>query len=137
MIKIGHGNQGRGPISKKVLSGIKKTQGRKVVDLSRFKEARLNAENLDKTIITEKEMADLDPVHAVYAYAQNKISVLAEQLGGLPELSRLVNAVADAQDEYMPSYPPMSPLTTSYFTCWGFFERNGRVAKRLTESGES
>jgi hypothetical protein len=22
----------------------------------------------------------------------------------------------------MPSFPPLSPLTTSYFTCWGFFD---------------
>jgi hypothetical protein len=123
MIKIKNaGNQGHGPISKKVLSGIEKIQKRKVIDLSQFKEARLSAENLDKTVITDKEMAALDPVHAVYVYAQNKISVLSEQLGGLPELSKLVNAIADAQEEYMPSFPPMSPLTTSYFTCWGFFD---------------
>jgi hypothetical protein len=25
-------------------------------------------------------------------------------------------------DIYMPSGPPMSPLTTSYFSCWGFFD---------------
>ena len=123
MIKIKHGNnQGYGPISQKVLSGIQKIQKRKVIDLSQIKEARLNAENLDKTVITDKKMAGLDPVHAVYVYAQNKISVLSEQLGGLPELSKLVNAIADAQEEYMPSFPPMSPLSTSYFTCWGFFD---------------
>jgi hypothetical protein len=46
---------------------------------------------LDKTVITEKEMANLDPVHAVYVYARNKMSVLSEQLGELPELSRLVS----------------------------------------------
>lgn len=123
MIKIKHSsNQWHGPISQKVLSRIEKIQKRKVIDLSQFKEARLSAENLDKTVITDKEKAALDPVHAVYIYAQNKISVLSEQLGELPELSKLVNAIADAQEEYMPSFPPMSPLTTSYFTCWGFFD---------------
>lgn len=122
MIKIKQSNQGRGPVSQKVLSGIRKTQGRKVVDLSLFKEAKLHAENLDKGVITSEKMADLDPVHAVYAYAQNKISVFVEQLSGLPELAKLTGALADAQEEYMPSYPPMSPLTDSYFTCWGFFD---------------
>ena len=120
MIKIQHSSHG--PISQKVISGIKKTKGRKVVDLAQFKEAKLTAENLDKTIITEKEMADLDPMHAVYAFAQNKLSVFVEQLSELPELSKLVNSIADAQDVYMPSFPPMSPLTKSYFTCWGFFD---------------
>jgi hypothetical protein len=122
MIRIERSNQGRGPISQKVISGITKTKGRKVVDLSRFKEAKLTAENLDKTIITEKEMSGLDPLHAVFAYAVNKMSVFAEQLSEIPELSKLVNSIADAQDEYMPSFPPMSPLAKSYFTCWGFFD---------------
>lgn len=129
MIKIKQSNHGRGPISQKVLSGIRKTQGKKVVDLSQFKEARLNAETLDKTIITEKKMAHLDPVHAVYVYAQNKMSVFVEQLSGLPELSKLTNSLDDAQDEYMPSYPPMSPLTDSYFTCWGFFDLTSGIKR--------
>jgi hypothetical protein len=67
-------------------------------------------------------MSDLDPVHAVYAYAQNKLSVFIEQLSELPELTKLKNSIADAQDEYMPSFPPMSPLAKSCFTCWGFFD---------------
>lgn len=129
MIKIKQGNQGRGPISQKVLSGIRKTQRKKMVDLSQFKEARLNARNLDRTVITEEEMSALDPLHAVYAYAQNKMSVFAEQLGEFPELSRLTNALADAQDEYMPSFPPTSPLTTSYFTCWGFFDLTAGIKR--------
>lgn len=74
-------------------------------------------------------MAALDPVHAVYVYAQNKMSVLSEQLGELPELSKLVNAIADAQEEYIPSYPPMSPLTTSYFTCWKFFDLTAGIKR--------
>ena len=122
MKKIKTANQGSGPIAQKVVSEIRKVRAQKIVDLSQFRQAWLDAESLDKTIITEKEMAALDPVHAVYVYAQNKMSVFSEQLGELPELSKLVNALADAQDEYMPSYPPMSPLTTSYFTCWELFD---------------
>ena len=128
-MKIKYGNQGPGSIAQKVISGIRKTRGRKVVDLSQFQDARLNAENLDKTVITEKEMAALDPVHAVYSYAQNKMSVFSEQLGELPELAKHVNAIADAQDEYMPSYPPMSPLTSSYFTCWELFDLNTGIKR--------
>ena len=129
MIKIKQSNQGRGPISQKVLSGIKKAQGRKVVDLSLFKEAKLHAENLDKGVVTTERMAELDPLHAVYVYAQNKMSVFVEQLSGLPELSKLTDALAAAQDEYMPSYPPMSPLTDSYFTCWGFFDLTSGIKR--------
>jgi hypothetical protein len=33
-----------------------------------------------------------------------------------------VDIVSKAEDLYLPSGPPMSPLTTSYFTCWAFFD---------------
>ena len=31
-------------------------------------------------------------------------------------------AARKADDDYMPSGPPMSPLTKSFFTCWAFFD---------------
>lgn len=49
-------------------------------------------------------------------------------------LSKLADAYAEAQEEYSPSGPPMSPLTTSYFTCWGFFDLCSGGAKRETLS---
>jgi hypothetical protein len=110
------------PISKKVITGLRKSSSKKVIDISEIRDAKIHTENLEKTVITEKDLADLDPLHGIYAYAQNKISVLVEQLSELPTLSKLTNAYADAQDLYMPSGPPMSPLTKSYFSCWGFFD---------------
>jgi len=61
-----------------------------------------------------------DPLNAVYIYVQNKVSVLVEQLSDLPALSKLTNILEQADDIYSPPSPPKSPLTKSYFTCWGF-----------------
>jgi hypothetical protein len=110
------------PISRKVLSGLRKTINRKVIDISELKNAKIHAENLEKSVITEKELSGLDPLHGVYAYSQNKISVFVEQIAELPALSKLTNAYADAEDIYIPSGPSTSPLTKSYFLCWGFFD---------------
>ncbi len=107
---------------KKVLAGLRKTNTRKVIDFSEFKEAKIYSENLEKEIISQKDLSKHDPLHGVYIYAQNKLSVLVEQLGELPALLKLTNAYADAQELYLPSGPPMSPLTASYFTCWGFLD---------------
>jgi len=112
----------QGPISKKVIAGLKKTKNQKVIDLSAFKKAKIYAEDLEKTIISQKDMEKYDPLHAVYIYAQNKISTFVEMLVDLPALTKLTNAYADAEDLYLPSGPPMSPLTKSYFTCWGLFD---------------
>ncbi|MFA7242332.1 MAG: hypothetical protein WC091_19645 [Sulfuricellaceae bacterium] len=129
MTKIAHNQPSQGPIAQKVLSGFRKTQGKKVVDLLQFKEAQLNAERLDKTVISKKQMADYDPVHAIYISGQNRMSVFAEQLSDLPHLSKLANSLADAQDEYQPSYPPMSPITNSYFSCWDLFDLTTGIKK--------
>lgn len=110
------------PISSKIIARLKKASTKKVVDISEIRNAKIHAEDLEKTVIKEKELAQLDPLHGVYAYAQNKMSILVEQLGELSPLSKLIDAYADAEDEYMPSGPPVSPLTKSYFTCWGFFD---------------
>ncbi len=63
-----------------------------------------------------------DPLHAVYIAVQNITSVFSECVSVLPELKSYYKTVGDAEEEYMPSGPPMSPLTTSYFTTWAFFD---------------
>jgi hypothetical protein len=40
------------PISSKIIADLRKTTGRKVVDISELRDAKINAENLDKTVIT-------------------------------------------------------------------------------------
>ena len=54
----------------------------------------------------------LDPtVIAVYISVQNITSVFAECVSVLPELEPYYDVIAAAEEEYMPSGPPMSPLT--------------------------
>lgn len=122
MKKTTHPKSVTHPISSKIIAGLQKAAGRKVVDIFELRDAKINAENLDKTIITEKQLSQLDPMHGVYMYAQNKLSVIIEQICDLPALSKLADAYENADDVYMPSGPPMSPLTKSYFSCWGFFD---------------
>jgi hypothetical protein len=62
----------------------------------------------------------VDPLHAVYTAIQNASSIFAEQFTSLPEFDTYYQIISKAQDEYMPSCPPMSPLTKSYFTTWAF-----------------
>lgn len=115
-------NTEAGPISKKVSTDLKKFKNRKVIDLAELKNAKIQAESLDDSIISQAKMEKLDPLHAVYVNAQNRISVLIEQVSELPALEKLNNAYADAQELYLPSGPPTSPLTLSYFTSWGAFD---------------
>jgi hypothetical protein len=60
--------------------------------------------------------------HAAYVYAQNQVSVMSEQVTALEEMAPFADIISMAQDRYVPSGPPISPLTTSYFSCWAFFD---------------
>src|SRR5216683_2520930 len=63
-----------------------------------------------------------DPVHAVYAYIQQISSFFAEGVSQFPEMRAYAKLAGEAEEEYLPSGPPMSPLTASYFTCWAFYD---------------
>ncbi|MBS3780531.1 MAG: hypothetical protein KGY41_09065, partial [Desulfovermiculus sp.] len=112
------------PIATKVINSLRKESKRKVIDIQQIRDAKAEAEELEATIIKQEEMDQLDPLHAVYAYAQNKMSVFVEQLSEMPELAKLVDLYEAAEDEYVPQGPPVSPLTLSYFSCWALFDLN-------------
>jgi hypothetical protein len=64
----------------------------------------------------------LDPIHAVYVFMQNLTSHFAEFAAQLREMKAWADAVEKAEDEYLPSGPPMSPLTRSYFWMWAIYD---------------
>jgi len=83
----------------------------------------------------------LDSLHGVYAAIQNVTSIFAERVSTLPEFEPYYEPVLHAEDEYLPSGPPMSPLTRSYFTTWAFFDLrfgpdNETMGDCLLDAGE-
>lgn len=111
-----------GPISRKVVAALERERRRRIIDFSALKLGAERAEELERGVITETDMREYDPLHAVYIYAQNKMSVFVEQIADLPMCAEMADAYSAAEEEYMPSGPPMSPLTRSYFCCWGVFD---------------
>ena len=59
----------------------------------------------------------MDPVHATYVFIHHIASVFAENVSQLPEMRTFTEDYVKAEEQYLPSGPPMSPLTTSYFSC--------------------
>jgi len=113
-------------IATKVLKQINKANARKVIDLNEYRQQKKATEDLFNQITTTETAIKTghDPLHAVYIHTQNLLSILVEALQAIPEpaLSRFFNTVAAADDAYVPSSPPMSPLTKSYFNCWLLFD---------------
>ncbi len=112
-----------GDISKKLAKMIRSSRNKKVIQLRDYAKGKWVLKDKDGV----KDVKDLvdkgyDPLHAVYVSAQNLVSVLSEFLSELPLFKGYYDKVAYAEDEYLPSGPPMSPLTGSYFTTWAFFD---------------
>ncbi len=63
-----------------------------------------------------------DPLHAAYIAVQNIVSFFAESVSVFDEFDEYCEIICTAENEYLPSGPPMSPLTRSYFTTWAFFD---------------
>ena len=107
-------------IAKKVLS----SRGSKLIDLAGWREGRKMAldAGLDGEGPIPRKFADHDPCHGIYVLAQNVASLLCEAMSTMREAKGFVRIVGAAEDEYMPSGPPISPLTGSYFTMWAFFD---------------
>jgi hypothetical protein len=110
------------PIAKRIVAKMKLPWQRKVVNIKNVIAGHAMAEELQKTVVSQKELEGFHPAHAAYVYAQNQVSVMSEQLTALKEMAPFVDIISKAEDLYAPSAPPMSPLTTSYFTCWAFFD---------------
>jgi len=79
-------------------------------------------EGWQKTVVGQKELEGFHPAHAAYVHTQNQVSVMSEQPTALKEMRPFADIISKAEDLYVPSGPPISLLTTSYFTCWAFFD---------------
>lgn len=75
-----------------------------------------------------------DPVHAAYIFVHHITSVFSDNVSRLPEMRTYAKEVGSAEEDYMPSGPPMSPLTTSFFSCWAFYDhRIGKTTDTLAD----
>src|ERR1035441_7254038 len=92
-----------GPIAKRVLAKMKLHWQRKIVSIKNVIGGRATADELQRTVVSEKELAGLDPANAAYAYTQNQVSVISEQLMVLKEMAPFADIISRAEDLYMRS----------------------------------
>ncbi len=111
-------------IASKVAKILRKEAASSLVSLEAYKESRRYATEAAASIRHMDALIEkgYQPVHAAYLHTQNLLSVLLELLLMLPALDRFNQALGTAEEEYMPSGPPQSSVTTSYFVSWSSFD---------------
>lgn len=60
--------------------------------------------------------------HRAYVQVMEEISQLVYLLRSFDELRPLLESLKAAEEEYVPGYPPISPLTQSFFHTWAYFD---------------
>ncbi len=105
-----------GRISNKILKNLEEFKQEKLIDLSEYREGQKLGKEYADSISDPIDLVDkgYDPVHAAYVTTQNMLSVFAEQISGHPAMKKYHKLMTRAEELYMPSAPPMSPITTSY-----------------------
>lgn len=111
-------------IASRIAKNLRRGSARSVVSMETYKESKREAIKAATTIRNPGALIEkgYQPVHAAYVHAQNLLSVLLETLLVLPELDRFNQILDEAEDEYVPGGPPLSPVTTSYFVSWSSFD---------------
>lgn len=109
-----------GIVSRKFNQRIKSFRDDKVIPLQAIREAKKMIE--EANFPKPDDVKHLDPAHGIYVHVFNTLVAMLERLAGLPELEEFCSIIEKADEEYMPSGPPMSPLTRSYFNSWAFLD---------------
>jgi hypothetical protein len=122
------------PIARRVLDRMHRQARSKIVDLAAFRAGNEFAEALQNTVVTPGALKEMHPAHAIYAHVQNQMSVMAEQLLQLPEMKVFAKIIGEAHEEYIPSWPPMSPISTAYFWCWSTFDATANAHRETLGS---
>ncbi|MEM9848635.1 MAG: hypothetical protein AAF847_12145 [Bacteroidota bacterium] len=105
-----------GKISSKVLGSWNKSKLNRITRLEEFELANARARDIKDNLRIRLFKNNLNASFKIYSLSQNLLSYFSDERA----FRKYAEIVGPVEDDYMPSYPPMSPLTTSYFTYWCF-----------------
>lgn len=111
-------------IAAKLAKRLKKNSSKKMMASSEYIGFKDRFENIYNSLPERSKLIreDDDIQHAVYSSAQNLLSLSTELMSDYPEFDRHTQITANHYDNYMPSWPPLSPISNSYFSNWQLFD---------------
>ena len=107
-------------ISQRLRREFQKASQGGIVSLAAYREGEGAGQEI-KTV-TQLIEEGYYPLHALYINTNNLISLFTEQVTDLPMFHRAHSLLSKAGDTYLPGYPPMSPITVSYYNGWAFYD---------------
>lgn len=117
---------GTGPIARKLIAGLRRYREQKVVPLVAVREGRAKYEQIHADAERRRDQA---PIHGIYLYAHDLIVTMGEFISGERPAWKLAERIERYQEEYGPSGPPISPITSSFLTTWIVYDVGIGVAR--------
>jgi hypothetical protein len=113
-----------GRISENLAAEMRRSVRPGVVKLRDFVLGRPSARKQLAEIKSIKNLvaAGHNPLHAAYLHGQNYLSVFGEFASHLSEFERYRAVVDEAEEIYVPGWPPISPVSVSFFTSWALLD---------------
>lgn len=110
-------NRSQSTVTGKLRRRFLAEKAQKILPIEMLAESKKKGELLAAAIADPDDLVEAgdDPLFALYASVQHLVSVWGELLLETPELRGLRKQIIKDQDEYQPSYPPISPITSAYF----------------------
>ncbi len=120
-------------LTAKVRAQLIAAKAQKILPFEMLAEIKREVEKNEAGLSTPEELVEggRDPVFALYVSVQQMVSLFAELLLQLPELRTFRKRLEKLDDDYMPSFPPTSPVTGSHFAMWT------QCDLRISEDGET
>lgn len=115
-------------IATKIAKILEKYNSAKMTNLAEYMDLRDTLITVSRELYSENDLDDpyeeyIDLQYAIYLSAHNLLSFVIEMMsGGLPSFDKHNKIGMDATDDYMPSWPPMSPISRSFFNTWLSFD---------------
>lgn len=109
------------PIASKIIAELKRYGAEKsnVIDLGAVKAVRAEVERMNDD---DGAASRSDPACAYYLQGVKLMTLIGNSLAHHPALAKLMDEIETADEEYMPSGPPMSPITRSLFISWSLLD---------------
>lgn len=111
-------------LARQLIAGLRRPVRPGMVKLRDFVQRRPSARKWLAEVRSAESLVagGFDPLHAAYASAQSYLSVFGELAARLRELDAYRLVAGRAQETYMPGWPPISPVSESYFAGWALLD---------------
>ena len=120
------------PLAHKVVAELRSFGAKQgnVIDLQSLELVREQIAGLKD----DETAAESDPAAAMYLHGIKVMTLLGNTLATHPALTKLMDRIEHAEEEYMPSGPPMSPITHSHFLLWSLLDLPQGLARETLGS---